>query len=195
MKKILSKIGSFFGTVFGILLAVLLGICFVLLLPLDYIKYKRSLFYRIEHKKYKLFAGVGLYFDLYNEIAKNKLPIKYMFNPQNDALEYGWFVFDKTLLIPNPVVEYHFDVQKWFFSEYDGGHDAVSVPLDEYLQQEIEGINELLGSNVCDKAVVLVDIGNIENIDLAKQEKRFLIYDDDNREEVLKSFCNKKVNL
>ena len=189
MKKVFSKIGTFFGTLFGILLALLVGICFVLLLPLDYIKYKRSLFYKNEHKRYKLFAGSGFYFEFYNEIAKNDLPIKYMFNPQNDALECGWFVFDKTLLIPDSMVEYYSDVEKWFCSEYDGGHDVASIPLDEYLQQEIATINELLEYNVCDKAVVLVDVNNIENIDIAKQENRFLIYDD-NREEVIKTFCN-----
>ena len=188
MKKVLSKIGTFLGSLFGILLALLVGICFVLLLPLDYIKYKRSLFYKIEHKKYKFFAGSGFYFEFYNEIAKNNLPIKYIFNPQNDALECGWFIFDKTLLIPDSIVEYHSDVEKWFCSEYDGGHDVASIPLDEYLQQEIAAINELLESNVCDNAVILVDVNNIENIDIAKQEKSFLIYDD-NREEVLRSFC------
>ena len=108
---------------------------------------------------------------------------------KNDALECGWFVFDKTLLIPDSMVEYHSDVEKWFCSEYDGGHDVASIPLDEYLQQEIATINELLEYNVCDKAVVLVDVNNIENIDIAKQENRFLIYDD-NREEVIKTFCN-----
>ena len=87
MKKVFSKIGTFFGAFFGIILALLVGICFVLLLPLDYIKYKRSLFYKNEHKKYKFFAGSGFYFEFYNEIAKNDLPIKYMFNPKNDALE------------------------------------------------------------------------------------------------------------
>ena len=71
----------------------------------------------------------------------------------------------------------------------DGGHDVASIPLDEYLQQEIATINELLEYNVCDKAVVLVDVNNIENIDIAKQDNRFLIYDD-NREEVIKTFCN-----
>ena len=189
MKKVFSKIGTFFGAFFGIILALLVGICFVLLLPLDYIKYKRSLFYKNEHKKYKFFAGSGFYFEFYNEIAKNDLPIKYMFNPKNDALECGWFVFDKTLLIPDAMVEYHSDVEKWFCSEYDGGHDVASVPLDEYLQQEIATINELLEYNVCNKAVVLVDVNKIENIDIAKQENRFLIYDD-NREEVVKTFCS-----
>ncbi len=191
MKKILGKIGTFFGTGFGVLLAVLLGICFVLLLPLDYIKYKHSLFYKIEHKKYKLFAGSGFYFEFYNEITKNNLPIKYIFNPKNDALECCWFVYEKTLLIPDSIIEYHSDVEQWFCGDYDGGHDVSSFPLAEYLQQEIDNMNKLLERIVCDTAVVLVDINQINNFDIAKQEKSFLIYDD-NREEVLKNFCNRK---
>ena len=192
MRKAVDRIKTFFKVLFGMFLALLLGICFVLLLPVDYIKYRRSLFYKIERKKYKKFAGSGFYFEFYNEVAKNNLPIKYIFNPQNDALECGWFVLDKTLLIPDAMVQYYSDVEKWFCNEYDGGHDLASVPLDEYLQREIDGINKLLESNVCDKAVVLVDVNTIENIDIAKQEKRFLIYDD-NREEVIKSFCNKNI--
>ena len=61
------------------------------------------------------------------------MPIKYISNPQNDDLECGWFVFDKTLLIPDLMVEYYPDVEKWFCGEYDGGHDVATVPLDEYL--------------------------------------------------------------
>ena len=189
MKKVLSKIGTFFATLFGILLVLIVVIGFVLLLPFDYIKYKHSFFYKIENKKYRFFAGSGFYFEFYNEIAKNNLPIKYMFNPKNDALECGWFVFDKTLLIPDTMLEYHSDDEKWFCSEYDGGHDVASIPLDEYLQQEINVINEILGADVCNEAVILVDINNIEYIDIAKQEKSFLIYDD-NREEVIRTFCN-----
>lgn len=192
MKKILRTIGKFFGTILGILLLVIVGIGFVLLLPFDYIRYKCSPFYKSEHKKYKLFAGSGFYFDLCNEIAKNKLPIQYITNPKNDALECGWFLLDKTLLIPDCIVEYYADVENWFCGEYDGGHDISSVPLEEYLQQQIDEINGILGSEICDKAIILVDRNQIENVDLAKQEERFLLYDSyhNDRIEVVKYFCN-----
>ena len=55
----------------------------------------------------------------------------------------------------------------------------------------MDNMNELLGHTVCDAAVVLVDINQLDNFDVAKQEKRFLIYDN-NREDVLKDFCNSK---
>ena len=189
MKKVLSKIGIFLETILGILLALIAGICLVVLLPLDYLKYKRSLFYKIEHKKYTFFAGSSFYFEFYNEIAKNNLPIKYMANPKNDALECGWFVLGKTLLIPDAVVEYHSDSGKWFCNEYDGGHDVAVIPLEEYLLQEINSINELTGYAVCNDAIILVDIDNIDHSDIAKHEKGFLIYED-NREEVIKIYCD-----
>lgn len=192
MKKLLHKIGKFFGTILGVLLLLIVGIGFVLLLPFDYIRYKCSPFYKNEHKRYKLFAGSGFYFELCNEITKNKLPIQYIANPKNDALECGWFVLDKTLLVPDCIVEYYADVEKWFCGEYDDGHDISSVPLEEYLQQEIDEINEILGYKICDKAIILVDRNQIENVDLAKQEDRFLLYDSYNNDriEVVKYFCN-----
>ena len=76
MKTIISKIGSFFGTVIGIAVALLFGIFLIVLIPFDYIKYKRSLYYKRERKKYKPFAATGEAFDIYNEILKNDLPIK-----------------------------------------------------------------------------------------------------------------------
>ena len=42
MKKILSKIGGFFSAIFGGVVAVLVLISLVVIVPLDYIKYKRE---------------------------------------------------------------------------------------------------------------------------------------------------------
>lgn len=192
MKKILSKLGGFFGRLFGVLLALLLGICLIFLIPLDYIKYKHSLYYKTEHKRYRLFAGAGIYFELYNEIIKNNLPIKYIFNPNNDALECGWFVYGNTLIIPN-VFSFEYDVEsgKWNYCCYPEEEDdekRIIMPLDEYMETEIQEANELAGDTICNNAVVLIDASYIENAELAEQENNFLVYDD-NRAEVLKSLC------
>lgn len=188
MKNILSKLSKFFVTVFGILLVLIIGVFYVILLPYDYIRYKCSLFYKRERKKYKLFSGFSVYFDLYNEICKNNLPIKYIFNPNNNAIECGWFVYNKTLLLPDVAVEYYPDVENWFCCEYDGGHDVANVPLSQYLEQEINTINEAFESEICDNAIVLLDEIQVENFDKAKCDKRFLFYND-NRKEVLQNFC------
>ncbi|MBO5148553.1 MAG: hypothetical protein J6C24_07825, partial [Clostridia bacterium] len=61
----------------------------------------------------------------------------------------------------------------------------------EYLETEIQEANELAGDTICDKAIVLIDANCIDNVEFAKKESRFLVYND-NREEVLNDFCNKK---
>ena len=118
MKKILGKIGTFFGYLFGTLLALLLGVCLIFLLPLDYIKYKRSLYYKTEHKKYEPFAATGINFEIYNEIIKNDLPIKFICNPNDDSLDEGWFVYNNTLIIPNCFsFEYNTETEKWNYCD------------------------------------------------------------------------------
>ena len=193
VKKIRSKIGVFFGTLFGIFLALILAVCAVFLIPVDYIKYKRSLYYKTEHKKYRLYAATGIHFQIYNEILKNNLPIQYIANPTDDTLEQGWFVYNHTLMIPNVVsFEYNTESEKWNYCceiiEDDATETRVIMSLDEYMETEVQEANRLAGDTICDKAIVLIDANAIENVELAKRESNFLIYDD-NREEVLRSFC------
>lgn len=192
MKKILRKIGALFSCLFAMLIAIFLGVCVVFLLPLDYIKYKRSLYYKKEHKKYKLFAATDIYFDLYNEILKHELPIKYVSNPDNDSLECGWFVFHDILIIPN-VFSFEYDPKngKWKYCYGDDEETKVVMSIDEYIHTEIQDANELAGKPICDKAVVLIDSGCIDNAEAAKSEPKFLLYED-NREEILNEFCNSK---
>ena len=181
---------------FAILLALIFGICVVFLLPFDYIKYKRSFYYKKERKKYKLYAATGIIFEIYNEIIKNDLPIKYIPNPNDDSLEDGWFVYNNTLIIPNCLAfEYNTVTEKWNYCcevvEEDDTEKRIIMSLEEYIEIEVQEANELAGYNICDKAIVLIDANCIDNVEFAKKESRFLVYND-NREEVLNDFCNKK---
>ena len=195
MKKILSKIGEFFGTVLAWVLALIFGLCVVLYLPIDYIKYKRSYYYKDKRKKYHLFAGSGMHFEIYNLICKHNLPIKYIKNPENENLDCGWFVFDDTLLIVDDCgFEYNDESGEWVHTEYldDDGEPAeeIRTTLCEYLKTEIEGTNEQAGEVICSRAVVLLDGDVFDNAELAKQQECFLVYND-NLPEVLKTFCEK----
>ena len=164
------------------------------MLPLDYLKYKRSLYYKTEHKKYKHYAASGVNFEIYNEIIKNDLPIKFICNPDDDSLEHGWFVYNNTLIIPNVFsFEYNPETKKWNYCcevvEEDDTEKRIIMSLEEYIEIEVQEANELAGDTICDKAIVLIDANCIENAEFAKSENKFLIYVD-NREEVLKNFCN-----
>lgn len=194
MKRILDKlIDSILGGLFAMLLALFLALCAIVVLPIDYIRYKRSPYYKALRKKYRLYAGSGINFDIYNAVLKYDLPIKYIENPNSDNLEYGWFVYGQTLVIPN-VCSFVYDSEsnKWNYcvevDEEDGTEKRVVMPLDEYWETEIREANELAGQNICRDAVVLIDANCIENAELAKQESRFLIYDE-KIEDALKNLC------
>lgn len=186
MKKI---IGKFFSGILVFFVVLLLGVCLIVTLPFDYVKYKWSPYYKKERKKYRLFAGSGDHFEIYNDIIKNNLPIQFIENTNEESLDAGWFVFNNILIIPN-VFYFEFDLesQGWVYYVEDEDEKRTVMPLDEYIELEIQGANEQAGRTICNDAVVLIDTDYIENIDAAKNEKRFLLYDN-NREEVLKQFC------
>ncbi len=189
MKKVLNAIGSFFGTLIGLVIMLLIGIGFLIYLPFDYIKYKRSLYYKREHKKYTLFAGISIYFDIYNIILKNDLSIKY-YNSRNDSLADGYFVYDKILIVPDVVLEYEEERKDWIHKVDDNSHEPHIESLDEFFEEEICAVNEMFGETICEKAIVLAecDSSQIENEEKAKEDSRFLLYDG-SLEDALKNFC------
>lgn len=140
-----------------------------------------------------IFAGSGNHFEIYNDIIKSNLPIQFIENPNENSLEYGWFVFENILIIPN-VFSFEFDLEskEWAYCVEDEDEKRTIMPLDEYIELEIQGANEQAGRVICNDAIVLIDADCIENVDTAKNEKRFLIYEE-NREEVLKQFCGNNI--
>ncbi len=197
MKKVLNAFKNLGFEILGIILVIILGVFLILMLPFDYIKYKRSLYYKTEHKKYTLFAASGFAFDLYNEILKHNLPIKYIHNPNNDDLGCGWFVYNSTLIILN-VLDFEYDTKNntWAFCCEDPEEETTEarsiMTLDEYIETSIADANKLAGKTICDNAVVLIEADMFDDPELAKQEKRFVIYDD-NLAEALKAFCDKNI--
>lgn len=93
-----------------------------------------------------MFAASGCNFDIYNEILKNDLPIKYIEDPRDPSLECGWFVFEDTLIIPN-VFSFEFASQsrQWNYCCEVEEENAVIMPLAEYIETELLELNELLG--------------------------------------------------
>lgn len=190
MKK---AVGKAFSGILAFLITIVLAVCFIFMLPLDYIKYKRSLYHKKEHKKYRLFAASGCNFEIYNEILKSNLPIQFIENPNANSLEYGWFVFENILIIQNVFsFEFNLENKQWTYCCEDEEEKRIIMTLDEYIEIEIQEVNELAGHVICNDAIVLIDGNCIENIDAAKNEKRFMIYEE-NREETLKRFCENNI--
>ena len=181
VRVIKSAIKKFFSFILAILIAIIFGVCLIFILPFDYIKYKRSLYYKITKKKYTFFAASNQNFKIYNEINKHNLPIRFLHHPKEKSIVYGWFVFEKTLIIVNAFnFEYDSESEKWIFSgEYDEEENRVLLSIDEYIKTEIEEVNQALGDKVCDKAVILICDDDLENAGNAYKEERFLIYKGD----------------
>ena len=119
---------------------------------------------------------------MYNEIARNGLPIKFIFNPEDDFVERGFFVFRDTLIVVNVYdFEYDFEKDRWLYVcediDENGNEKRVIMSLDEYIETEIAEANRIVGEKICSKAVVLTDSDGLENIEKAEAEKRFLVYD------------------
>ena len=186
MKKVIKNFGLSILVILGL---VLLGVCLLVQLPFDYLKYKRSAYYKKERKKYRLLAGSGTHFEIYNEILKYDLPIRFIENPEDPSLECGRFVFEDILILVDGL-PFEWDPQSgtWkYCTEYEEEPQEL-VSLEEYIEDEMAFANEMAGEVICKAAVVLLDGSGIEDPELAKREKRFLVYEN-NRAEVLKQFC------
>jgi hypothetical protein len=181
VRVIKSAIKKFFSFILAILIAIIFGVCLIFILPFDYIKYKISLYYKITKKKYTFFAASNQNFKIYNEINKHNLPIRFLHHPKEKSIVYGWFVFEKTLIIVNAFnFEYDSESEKWIFSgEYDEEENRILLSIDEYIETEIEEVNQALNDKVCDKAVILICDDDLENAGNAYKEERFLIYKGD----------------
>ena len=86
-------IEKFFSFILAILIAIIFGIFLTFLLPFDYIKYKRSLYYKNTKKKYTFFAASNDNFKIYNEINKNNLPITFIHHPKQKYVQLIWHYF------------------------------------------------------------------------------------------------------
>ncbi len=193
MKKIWKFFSNIFLSVLAVIIVPILGICLIFMLLSDYVKYKKSYYYKKTCKKYTLFAATSVEFEFYNEIVKNNLPIEFIADQRDESLLRGWFVFKNTLIIPDVFdFEYDAESEKWNYYCEDEDENKIVMSLDEYIDTEIEEANRLTGKELCSNAVVLIDGSCFaDNQDIAKAESRFLFYHD-NRAEVIKEFCIKK---
>lgn len=184
---------DFLNCVAAFSIAIMGSILLPIAIPFDFIHYILSPYYKLERRKYHLFAGSGIYFSIYNDIIRHGLPIQYIHNPADGALERGWFVCGDTLLIPADFpFEYDADSGSWNFcvdNDEDGETQRqVLLTIEEQLELGLQNVNTFSGTITCQRAVLLVDSDDIENAELAIKDPRFLLYDG-NRVEVLKQFA------
>ena len=132
-----NAIKKFFSFILAILIAIIFGVCLVFLLPFDYIKYKRSLYYKNTKKKYTFFDASNENFKIYNEINKNNLPINFIHHPKEKSIFYGQFVFEKTLIIVD-AFDWTYDskAEKWLISIEHDEEERSLLSIDEYIKNK-----------------------------------------------------------
>ncbi len=192
--KALKAVKDFFFTVlswvFAVFVALIFGIFVLVYLPVDYVKYRKSRYYRMTLEKYSPFAASGFQFRLFQKISENQLPIRYISNPAEKTPEAGWFLYGDTVILSRDFsYEYFPEEGRWaYFAEDEAGSDTLMTPEEE-IGLAIDEVNRLTGTEECKKGVILFDCAEEDYAEEAKQNPLFLTYDKDPTE-ALRRLCN-----
>ena len=137
-------------------LFLLVGILFILVLvvitPVDYLKYKRTRYYKDTKERYSWFGASSHYVGFYEMIKKANLPIDYYRYDNIPVAGYGYFVYKDTLILSDYDPYYDEEGNVWQVMVEDE-----YVDLAEDVRNAIDRCNELLKAEVCKRAVVLID--------------------------------------
>ncbi len=184
MKKVLNKIMEEISTILLLPIFFIMLIVLILQLPIDYIKYKKSRYYKDTREKYEIFEGRSYFFDFYEFVKENNLPIEFIRNKDDEFGEFGYFFYDKTLVIIDAWACY--DQKKGVWGIDIGDEERDVYTFEEYVNLLINEFNKHEESNVCDKAMILLDEGEYEEyLNELKDNDTVILYNKDNLKEKL----------
>ena len=163
MKKILSKIGDILLYILMFPLFIIGSIALMLYVPVDFIRYRRSAFYRDTHHKYERFIGNAMWFRLYEIMRKDNLPLSFHLH-STDEDTTGYFCYKDTLLAMDWPLEYAPNQQEWFVL-YDNEDHEPCTPMSEALELELNAFHKNTGKAECHRAVVLANLEYIADED------------------------------
>ena len=131
MKKVLYTLGMCLCVVVGIPILLLLCVGYLLYVPFDFIRYRRTPYYKDLGAKYEFFVSSRDIVKLYNRTVREKLPIQY-FN--HEGFEY--FVKDgQVLLCGWGGVSFDEGMGEWIFIL--GEEKYTTMPMKEVLENEV----------------------------------------------------------
>lgn len=168
MKKLLKNAGVVIVYIVLTPIFLLVGILLLLYLPVDFVRYHCSDFYKETRHKYEPFTGNCQWFRLYNTMRKEKLPLDFHLHSTKD-IHYGHFRYQNILLVQDFSVEYEPKKGEWFAYHEDEDEQA-STSLAEVLEMSLENFHEIVGEKRCDRAVLLIDRTHIPEEDLPHLE-------------------------
>lgn len=167
MKRLLSECGQMLLLILCTPLFLLLGLGLLVFLPVDYVKYRRSLYYRDTKQKYQWFANTATFTRLYDAAKTAQLPIAYLPDP-GDNLADNHLYYKNTLILWDWTPQFDEEQMAWFAlppsREYSG--DAVE-DITAMFQLEMADFNKLPGHPPCNRAVMLVPRTDLSDVDIA----------------------------
>ena len=129
----------------------LLGL--LIITPFDYLKYKKSRYYKDTKEKYSWLCTSSYYIKFYDMIKNENLPIDfYRCNQGVPLTGYGFFVYKDILILNDYEPCYDEEKNIWLVEIEDEYVDII-----EDVKRSIDRCNELLKKDVCKRAVVLID--------------------------------------
>ena len=132
--------------------SVIVMLCLVVVTPFDYLKYKRTQYYKNTGTKYTFLAGMSPRVKLYEVIKKEQLPIDF-YRDETGLTEDGYFLYRDTLIL-NDYVDLCYDEER---NRWQVEIEDEYVDIQTEVNDDINRCNELLKANVCRKAVALMD--------------------------------------
>lgn len=157
-KKFFEAISTVIGAVglllFSPFILILFAVFIVVLTIINYIKYKKTSYYKDTKERYSWLCADSAHISFYNDIKKSELPIDYYRDKNIKTAGYGYFVYRDILIIRDfdNVIYFDSEQNEWFIYEEHGEN-----LLKEKVEEEIKKANEFFGENRCNKAIVFLD--------------------------------------
>ncbi|MDD2362560.1 MAG: hypothetical protein PHH84_06345 [Oscillospiraceae bacterium] len=152
MKEKTSKVGKFFLSIIFIPFFLLICICFLLYTPIDFIRYRKTRYYKDTKEKYTWLSTVSYYVRLYDIIKNADMPIEYFRCTEVSLNGYGYFIYKNILIFNNYELCYDSEINAWTVEIEDE-----YIRVEEAVKQDIQNFNEFMKVDVADRAVILVD--------------------------------------
>ena len=149
-KNITAKEIIFTVLLFPVVVLFLIGL--LIITPFDYLKYKKSRYYKDTKEKYSWLCTSSYYIKFYDMIKNENLPIDFYRCDYASITGYGFFVYKDILILNDYEPCYDEDKNIWLVEIEDE-----YIDIKEDVESAIDRCNELLKNEACKKAVVLID--------------------------------------
>ena len=191
MKEFLNKFGEVLIIVFIVMLLIIASPFIIVWLVIktikDYFKYIEGRYYQVTREKYSWLCAGTPHICFYNDIKDAGLPIKYYRDKSIRITGYGYFIYNSTLILCDYDSEtLFFDKEKNEWLVYEE-HDYLL--LENKIDEEIKKVNEFLGEEVCNNAIIFVESDLLEDVPEIHYEKiEFLSVTEGNKVSALKKY-------